>query len=84
MNATTVDLRYRTHDVLRSLDRGETVVITFRGKTKGIICPPQQAPTLRSAPSKVVEHPFFASASADGEPVSAVMDRFRGGRCRDL
>lgn len=84
MNATTVDLRYRTHDVLRSLDRGEVVVITFRGKTKGIICPPQQAPAFHSAPPKVVEHPFFASALADVEPVTSVMDRLRGGRCRDL
>jgi len=34
MNATIVDLRYRMKDVLRAIDRGETVTVLYRGKVK--------------------------------------------------
>jgi len=81
MNASTVDLRYKTRDVLRSLDRGESVVITFRGKTRGIIYPPKRE--LREE-MRIVKHPYFGSARGKAETVEDVMDVLRGGRCRDL
>ena len=39
MTATTLDLRYRTHDLLASLARGVRVVITYRGQKAGILSP---------------------------------------------
>lgn len=39
MEASIVDLRYKTKDVLQSLERNETVKIYYRGKLKGIIQP---------------------------------------------
>jgi len=67
--------------VLRSLDRGESVVITFRGKTRGIIHPPSQE---RSEEPKIAKHPYFGSAHRSVESVDDVMDVLRGGRYRDL
>jgi antitoxin (DNA-binding transcriptional repressor) of toxin-antitoxin stability system len=39
MKATILDLRYRMKDVLRAIDRGETVTVLYRGKEKARILP---------------------------------------------
>lgn len=39
MNASVVDLRYKTREVLRALDRQESVNIFFHGKLKGVLVP---------------------------------------------
>src|SRR3954466_7117707 len=39
MNASIVDLRYRMKDVLRAIDRGETVTVLYRGKAKARMTP---------------------------------------------
>jgi len=39
MKATIVDLRYRMKDVLRAIDRGETVTVLHRGKAKATLKP---------------------------------------------
>jgi prevent-host-death family protein len=39
MIATVVDLRRRTKEIIAALDRGESVIITYRGKEKGTIVP---------------------------------------------
>jgi prevent-host-death family protein len=39
MKATVLDLRYRTKDVLRAVERGETVTLLHRGKEKAVIQP---------------------------------------------
>jgi prevent-host-death family protein len=39
MRATILDLRYRTKEVLRAVERGETVTILYRGKEKARILP---------------------------------------------
>jgi antitoxin (DNA-binding transcriptional repressor) of toxin-antitoxin stability system len=39
MKATIVDLRYHMKDVLRAIDRGETVTVLFRGKPKARLMP---------------------------------------------
>jgi prevent-host-death family protein len=39
MKATVLDLRYRTKDVLRAVERGETVTILHRGKEKALLQP---------------------------------------------
>ena len=39
MKATIVDLRYRMKDVLRAIDRGETVTVLYHGKEKARLVP---------------------------------------------
>jgi len=40
MKATVLDLRYRTKDILKAVERGETVTVLYRGKEKARILPP--------------------------------------------
>lgn len=56
MNATIVDLRYKMKDVLRAIDRGETVTVLYRGKAKAKLTPIKNA-TSESA--SVTEQPLF-------------------------
>jgi antitoxin (DNA-binding transcriptional repressor) of toxin-antitoxin stability system len=60
MKATIVDLRYRMKEVLRSIDRGETVTVLYRGKEKARLTPTAQAASEggESAP-KTKDQPFF-------------------------
>ena len=83
MNATTLDLRYRTREVLSSLDRGESVVITFRGKPKGIIAPCRETTATKDGPS-ISDHPFIGMWAGSGTTVDDEMNRLRGGRCNDF
>jgi antitoxin (DNA-binding transcriptional repressor) of toxin-antitoxin stability system len=39
MKASIVDLRYHMKDVLRAIDRGETVTVLYRGKEKACLVP---------------------------------------------
>ena len=83
MNATTLDLRYRTREVLSSLDRGESVVITFRGKPRGVLAPYRETTVAKDAPS-IMDHPFIGMWAMSGTSVDDEMNRLRGGRCNDL
>jgi antitoxin (DNA-binding transcriptional repressor) of toxin-antitoxin stability system len=60
MNATIVDLRYRMKDVLRAIDRGETVTVLYRGKAKASLMPisPPSGASAKGSP-KTTEQPFF-------------------------
>jgi antitoxin (DNA-binding transcriptional repressor) of toxin-antitoxin stability system len=53
MKATIADVRYRLKDVLRAIDRGDTVTVLFRGKEKARLVPIAAKPTL----SKASDHP---------------------------
>ena len=55
MKASIVDLRYKTSDILKALNRNESVSILYHGKIKGII-----RPAKNKNNSKVKDHPFFA------------------------
>ena len=55
MKASIVDLRYRMKDVLRAIDRGETVTVLYRGKEKAKLVP-IDAKTTRP---RVEDLPFF-------------------------
>ena len=83
MNATTLDLRYRTREVLNSLDRGESVVITFRGKPRGVIAPYRETTAAKGVTS-IMDHPFIGMWAGAGATVDDEMNRLRGGRCNDL
>ena len=82
MNATTLDLRYRTREIMNSIDRGESVVITFRGKPKGVISPYREKTTKDGA--SIMDHPFIGMWAESGTTVDDEMNRLRGGRCNDL
>ena len=56
METSIVDLRYRMKDVLRAIDRGETVTVTYRGKEKARLVPANAA--AGRAPVKVSDQPF--------------------------
>ena len=55
MKATTLDLRYKMKDILRAIDRGETVTVTYRGKEKARLVPIKAKPEKELKPS---DHPF--------------------------
>lgn len=54
MKASILDLRRRMKDVLRALDRGESVTILYRGKEKGTI-----VPSRKRKRRSITEHPAF-------------------------
>ena len=78
MNATVVDLRYRMKDVLKALDRNETVNVLYHGKVKGILSRARMNDRAR-----VQDHPFFG-LSKESASVAQQMDQLRGGRHGDL
>jgi len=78
MEATVVDLRYHMNDVLKALERNESVSVLYRGKVKGVI-----RPAVRMTTTKVRAHAFFGSRSSL-ESVETTMGRLRGGRYNDL
>lgn len=79
MNATILDLRYKTKKVLEALERRETVAVLHRGKLKGRIVPVGPSTT-----SKVKDTEFFGMHSDAKQSVEAVMSNLRGGRHSDL
>jgi len=76
MEATVVDLRYHMNEVLKALDRNESVNVLYHGRIKGVICP-----TGKSKSARVADHGFFGSQVSQ-EPVEQIMVKLRGGRHR--
>jgi len=66
MKASIVDLRYKTAEVLKALERNESVTVLYHGKVKGVIKPVSQGSTARSS-----EHPFFGM---HGNSTTSVLD----------
>lgn len=60
MNATIVDLRYRMKDVLRAIERGETVTVLYRGKPRAALTPitPPVAASDKGGP-RTADQPLF-------------------------
>ncbi len=79
MSASIVDLRYKMREVLRALERRETVTILYHGKVRGTIVPAGEQPQTR-----VSAHPFFGMTATDTRRVQDVLDELRGGRFRAL
>jgi antitoxin (DNA-binding transcriptional repressor) of toxin-antitoxin stability system len=70
MNASIVDLRYHMKDVLRAIDRGETVTVLYRGKAKAKLMPmaPSSGASNIGAP-KTKDQPLFGLWSDRGDLV---------------
>ena len=75
MNASIVDLRYKTKQILEALDRRETVSVLYHGKVKGHL-----VPAVSADRKKVQDTTFFGMRAKDPTPVSEVMQTIRGGR----
>ena len=75
MQASVMDLRKRMRDIIRALERNESVTLLYRGKKKGIIHPHRG-----TSDCSVEEHSFFGSAAESEESVEEEMNRLRGTR----
>jgi len=64
MKATIVDLRYKTTEILKALDRNESVTVLYHGKVKGVIKPVREKKIL-----KIKDHPFFGMTRKSKESV---------------
>ena len=49
MEATTKDLRLHTHELISATERGEQVIITYRGKPRAKLVPLDAEPKARSS-----------------------------------
>ena len=76
MNASIIDLRYKTSDILAALDNREHVTILYHGKPKGTIIPLEETVAI----GKICKHSFFGMHATAQEPVEAVMEQLRGNR----
>jgi len=72
MKASIVDLRYKTNDILKALDRNETVTVLYHGKVKGIIKPARE-----KIISKIKDHPFFGMTKNYEKTVLEELDSIR-------
>jgi len=60
MDANIVDLRYRMKDVLRAIDRGETVTVLYRGTAKAKLMPIALSSVASGGgPPRTEDQPFF-------------------------
>jgi hypothetical protein len=80
MKASMLDLRRRTRDILRALDRSESVTLLYRGKRKGVIRPARDYRGKKSL--SVRDHPAFGmwKDRTDLSDVRAAVRALRKGR----
>jgi len=81
VKATILDLRYRTKDVLKAVERGETITVLHRGKVKASIVP---APAKARRPLR--QDPAFGmwKGRKDLANVTRFVRDLRRGRFSDL
>jgi antitoxin (DNA-binding transcriptional repressor) of toxin-antitoxin stability system len=83
MKASIVDLRYRMKDVLRAIDRGETVTVLYRGKEKAKLVPIDSRPEKVAKPSDHPARGMWKDREDMKDPVAWVRN-IRRSRIRDL
>ena len=72
MKASVVDLRYKTSDIMKALDRNESVTVLYHGKVKGIIKPAKEKTEI-----KIKDHPFFGMYNDSEETVLEELEILR-------
>lgn len=79
MQATFVDLRTKSSEILEALERNESVTILYRGRPKAVMQPIGE--TRRSA-GRAKDHPAFGlwKDADEGEDVAAQVRALRQGR----
>ncbi len=82
MKATILDLRYRMKDVLKAVQRGETVTVLYRGKPAAKITPLATKPDSES----LTQDPTFGMwrDREDMRDTARYVRELRRGRLRDL
>ena len=80
MKASVLDLRYKMKDVLKALERHESVTLLYHGKMKGKIIPASEDDNSEAATSYVADHPFFGMSADDSRTVDEQMSQIRGQR----
>lgn len=81
MKATTLDLRYRTKDVLKAVERGETITVLYRGQAKAQIVP---LPSPKATELRVGEAFGLWKDRKDMGDATAYVMKLRKNRFRDL
>ena len=77
MEATILDLRRRTREVLEALERNEAITITYRGKKKGVITPIGAG---RGNGYAAADHPAFGIWRDREDDVAEAVREIREGR----
>ena len=72
MKASIVDLRYRTKEILKALERNESVTVLYHGKVRGVIKPINEKSVV-----KIENHPFFGMTGKSDETVLGELGRLR-------
>lgn len=83
MNASFVDFRKKSAQIIRALNRNESVTVLYRGKPKAVMVPiTKRKLTL----AKIMQHPAFGMwrDREDMKDVAAYVRKMREGRFRDL
>ena len=82
MKASILDLRRKMRDVLRALDRSESVTILYRGKKKAVLYPADKGNGGRKTREKpMTEHPAFGmwkNRKDMRDPAKAVREMRKG------
>jgi len=83
MEASIVDLRRRMKDILKALDRNETITITYHGSPRAKLVPIDEAHKNRS---RAKDDPSFGmwADREDMKDVKAYVRRLRRNRYSDL
>jgi len=79
MRATFLDLRKRSKEIVKALDRNQRVTLFYRGKAKGVIVPSSSPPGKAIS---VLEHRAFGMwrERADMKSVPSVVAKLRKAR----
>jgi antitoxin (DNA-binding transcriptional repressor) of toxin-antitoxin stability system len=77
MRATTKDLRLHTAEILAATDRGEQVIITYRGKGRALLTRWREEAGRAESP---VRNPAFGLWQDRNEDVDTQVRRLRKGR----
>lgn len=80
MKATTKDLRLKTRELIAATDRGEEVVITFRGRDRARLMPLEDQAPVTAANKR---NPAFGIWRDPEGSVSDTIDVLRKGRTFD-
>lgn len=72
MKATAKDLRFHSKELLESVERGEEVIITYRGKARARLVP------FKKSTSDVKQENKFFGIWNDNESVKNVDEYIRG------
>lgn len=78
MEATTKDLRLHTRELLSATDRGEEIIITYRGKRRAMLVPLRESFEIADGPGR--RNPAFGIWCDRTDEVDTLVRRMREAR----